>query len=106
MTFTLGRWVARIRWIPMARAFCASIANGVSTSACTVIIRSASSSTTSTMYGKLPSVYCSGVSGSGGVSGSSAEMVVSVSAGRGGFLSGLPSATFRLKSPTLRAPLA
>ena len=25
MTFTEGRWVARIRWMPMARAFCARI---------------------------------------------------------------------------------
>jgi hypothetical protein len=49
MTFTEGRWVARIRWMPMARAFCASRASGVSTSACTVIIRSASSSITMTM---------------------------------------------------------
>ena len=44
MTFTLGRCVARMRWMPIARAFCASIASGVSTSPCTVIIRSASSS--------------------------------------------------------------
>src|SRR6266853_1497162 len=44
MTFTLGRCVARMRWIPIARAFCASIASGVSISPCTVIMRSASSS--------------------------------------------------------------
>ena len=25
ITFTDGRWVARIRWMPMARAFCASM---------------------------------------------------------------------------------
>ena len=56
MTFTEGRWVARIRCNPTARAFCASRASGVSTSACTVIIRSASSSTTTTMSGSLPSV--------------------------------------------------
>jgi hypothetical protein len=49
MTFTLGRWVARMRWIPIARAFCASMASGFSTSPCTVIIRSASSSITTTM---------------------------------------------------------
>jgi len=45
MTLTDGRCVASTRWMPMARAFCASSANGVSTSACTVMIRSASSST-------------------------------------------------------------
>ncbi len=56
MTFTDGRWVARIRWIPIARAFCASIASGVSTSACTVIMRSASSSMTMTIIGSTPSV--------------------------------------------------
>ena len=49
MTFTLGRWVATMRWMPMARAFCASCASGFSTSACTVIMRSASSSTTTTV---------------------------------------------------------
>ena len=51
MTFTEGRWVARMMWMPMARAFWASMASGVSTSPCTVIIRSASSSTTITMSG-------------------------------------------------------
>jgi len=51
ITFTLGRCVARMRWIPIARAFCASIAIGVSTSPCTVIIRSAISSMMMTMYG-------------------------------------------------------
>ena len=56
MTFTDGRWVARMRWMPMARAFCASIASGVSTSPCTVIIRSASSSMISTIIGSTPSL--------------------------------------------------
>ena len=56
ITFTEGRWVARIRWIPIARAFCARIASGVSTSACTVIMRSASSSMTMTMNGSIPSL--------------------------------------------------
>ena len=51
MTFTLGRCVARMRWMPIARAFCASIAIGVSTSPCTVIMRSAISSMMTTMYG-------------------------------------------------------
>ena len=68
MTFTDGRCVARIRWIPMARAFWASSASGVSTSPCTVIIRSASSSTISTIIGSTPSVYVSGSGGAGGVS--------------------------------------
>ena len=57
MTFTLGRCVARIRWMPMARAFCASSASGVSISPCTVIMRSASSSITTTMYGNTPRRY-------------------------------------------------
>ena len=57
ITFTLGRCVASTMWIPVARAFCASIASGFSTSPCTVIIRSASSSTKRTMYGSGPSVY-------------------------------------------------
>ena len=76
MTFTDGRWVARMRWSPTARAFCASRASGVSTSACTVIIRSASSSTTTTMSGSLPSVYASDLGRRGGVSGASAAMSV------------------------------
>ena len=59
MTFTLGRCVARMRWMPIARAFCASIAIGVSTSPCTVIIRSAISSMTTTMYGRMPPLYSS-----------------------------------------------
>ena len=42
--------------MPMARAFWASIASGVSTSACTVIMRSASSSITMTIMGRTPSV--------------------------------------------------
>ena len=75
ITFTDGRCVARIRWMPMARAFCASSASGVSTSACTVIIRSASSSMTMTMSGSMPSVYVSSAGGSGGVSAASALMV-------------------------------
>jgi hypothetical protein len=54
ITFTDGRCVARIRWMPMARAFCASSASGFSTSPCTVIIRSASSSMITTMYGSGP----------------------------------------------------
>src|SRR5207245_2461066 len=57
ITFTEGRCVASTRWIPMARAFCASVARGVSISPCTVSIRSASSSTISTMYGTTPPVY-------------------------------------------------
>ena len=56
ITFTEGRWVARSRWIPIARAFWASIASGVSTSACTVIMRSASSSITMTIMGRTPSL--------------------------------------------------
>ena len=43
-TSTLGRWVARITWIPTARDFCAKRMMEVSTSLALVIIRSASSS--------------------------------------------------------------
>jgi len=45
---TEGRWVATMRWIPTARAICASRAIAVSTSAEATIIRSASSSITTT----------------------------------------------------------
>ncbi len=51
MTFTEGRWVARIRWMPTARAICASRWIDSSTSALAVIIRSASSSTITPTYG-------------------------------------------------------
>ena len=51
MTSTDGRWVAMIRWMPAARAFCASRWIRNSTSLPAVIIRSASSSTTTTICG-------------------------------------------------------
>src|SRR2546422_6345118 len=41
MTLTDGRCVASTRWIPIARAFWARVARGVSISPCTVSIRSA-----------------------------------------------------------------
>ena len=50
-TLTDGRWVARTRWIPVARAFWASRTIGSSTVWPLRIIRSASSSTMITMYG-------------------------------------------------------
>ena len=49
MTSTDGRWVARIRWMPAARAFCAIRATLVSTSLGAHIMRSANSSITTTM---------------------------------------------------------
>ncbi len=49
ITSTEGRWVARIRWIPTARAICASRAIDSSTSLLATIIRSASSSMMTTM---------------------------------------------------------
>ena len=49
ITSTDGRWVASIRWMPEARAFCASRAISSSTFLPTIIIRSASSSMTTTM---------------------------------------------------------
>ena len=55
ITSTEGRWVARTRWIPAARAFCASRAISSSTFLPVSIIMSASSSTTTTMYGSFAS---------------------------------------------------
>jgi hypothetical protein len=49
MTFTDGRCVARIMWMPTARDSWASRAIWFSISACATSIRSASSSTTITM---------------------------------------------------------
>ena len=50
-TSTDGRCVARIRWMPAARAFCAIRAISSSIFLPVTIIRSASSSITTTMYG-------------------------------------------------------
>ncbi len=44
-----GRWVATMRWMPVARAFWARRASEISTSRGAVIMRSASSSMTTTM---------------------------------------------------------
>ena len=52
MTFTEGLCVAMMRWIPTALASCARRAIGCSTSLPAVMIKSANSSTTSTMYGR------------------------------------------------------
>ena len=49
ITSTDGRCVARIRWMPEARAFCARRAISSSTFLPTIIIMSASSSTITTM---------------------------------------------------------
>jgi hypothetical protein len=49
ITSTLGRWVARIRCMPQARAFAAMRATEVSTSLLATIIRSANSSMMMTM---------------------------------------------------------
>ena len=51
MTSTDGRCVARIKWMPTARAICARRAIDSSTSLLATIIRSASSSITTTMKG-------------------------------------------------------
>jgi len=48
MMSTLGRCVLMIRWIPVARAICARRASSRSVSSGASIIRSASSSTTTT----------------------------------------------------------
>src|SRR5207253_1489418 len=51
MTSTEGRWVARIRWMPAARAFCARRVIDSSISRPTIIISSASSSMMMMMRG-------------------------------------------------------
>ena len=53
MTSTDGRCVARIRWMPTARAICASRQIDSSTSLPATIIRSASSSITTMMNGSV-----------------------------------------------------
>ena len=50
-TLTDGRWVARTRWMPTARAFWAILTIGSSTLRPSRMIRSASSSMIRTMYG-------------------------------------------------------
>ena len=52
-TSTDGRWVARIRWIPAARAFWASRRMASSTSTAATIIRSDNSSMITTMKGSF-----------------------------------------------------
>ena len=55
MTSTDGRWVASSRWMPAARAFWAMRAMSCSTFLPTIIIMSANSSMTTTMYGSRAS---------------------------------------------------
>jgi hypothetical protein len=55
ITSTDGRCVARIRWMPAARAFCAIRAISSSTFLPTTIIMSANSSMTTTMTGSVSS---------------------------------------------------
>ena len=52
ITLTDGRWVASTRWMPTARAIWAILTIDSSTSLPATIIRSLSSSTSTTMYGK------------------------------------------------------
>ena len=66
MTLTDGRWVATIRWIPTARAFWAMRVIDSSTSRAATIIRSFSSSTTTTMYGRCSYGVSSGCTPAGG----------------------------------------
>ena len=54
-TSTDGRWVAITKWMPVARASCASRTSWASTSTGATIIRSASSSRMTTQYGSGPS---------------------------------------------------
>ncbi len=64
ITSTEGLWVASIRWIPAALAFCAILAIKCSTFLPTNIIISANSSTTTTIDGSS-SKYSSWLSNSG-----------------------------------------
>ena len=69
MTSTDGRCVASTRWMPIARAICASRAIDSSTSLPATIIRSASSSMRTTMKGSvLSSLPLSSMIGSPGFS--------------------------------------
>ena len=54
-TSTDGRWVAMMRWMPTARAICARRTSEFWTSPAETIMRSASSSTTTTQYGSFSS---------------------------------------------------
>ena len=54
-TSTDGRWVATIRWMPTARAIWARRISEFCTSPAETIMRSASSSTTTTQYGSRSS---------------------------------------------------
>ena len=53
ITSTDGRWVASTRWIPTARDFCARRMIASSTACGLIIIRSASSSITTSRYGSV-----------------------------------------------------
>ena len=55
MTSTDGRCVASTRWMPTARDFCASRMIASSTACGEIIIRSASSSITTSRYGSVSS---------------------------------------------------
>ncbi|MCY1453729.1 hypothetical protein D9M71_707410 [compost metagenome] len=94
ITSTDGRWVARIKWIPAARAFCAIRAISSSTFLPTIIIMSANSSTTTTMVGS----FCS--------SGASSWMLSRLYSGS---LNGSPaswaSLTLALKPDRFRTPI-
>ena len=70
ITSTEGRWVARMRWMPAARAFCARRAISSSTFLPVSIIMSASSSTTTTIQGSFASAGASPPSPPGWNSGS------------------------------------
>ncbi len=66
ITFTDGRCVAMIRWMPTARAFWAMRVIDSSTSRAATIIRSLSSSTTTTMNGMCSYGESSGAMPTGG----------------------------------------
>ena len=93
ITSTDGRWVARIRCMPAARAFCARRAINSSTFLPTIIIMSANSSITTTMNGNGCNTAISpGTSARSGVQNGSANPSPVASA----------SSTLRLKPAMLR----
>ena len=92
-TFADGRCVAMTRWMPAARASCAMRTMEASTSFPAVIMRSESSSITTTMYGI----------GSGGLSISDSLPVVHIWLYTLMFLAPARSNTFRRRSISLTA---
>ncbi|KAG0921601.1 hypothetical protein G6F32_015030 [Rhizopus arrhizus] len=96
ITSTDGRCVARIRWMPAARAFCARRAISSSTFLPTIIIMSANSSMKMTMNGSVSSGRGASPSSGFGLNSGSIN----------GWPASCASFTFLLKPARLRTPTA